>query len=48
MESQKERLGVEDWSINSTSLDETFMSIIKDSDAEAGEVPKRKSKWWPF
>jgi ABC-type multidrug transport system ATPase subunit len=34
MEAMKESLGVEDWGISQTSLEEVFLNIVKDSDAD--------------
>ena len=36
MEARKDTLGIEDWGISQTSLEEAFLSIIKDEDADAG------------
>jgi ABC-type multidrug transport system ATPase subunit len=35
MESIKEKLNIEDWGISQTSLEEVFLNIVKDEDADA-------------
>lgn len=38
MESLKEELNIEDWGISQTSLEEVFLNIVKDEDADASEI----------
>jgi ABC-type multidrug transport system ATPase subunit len=35
MEQMKDKLGVEDWGISQTSLEEVFLNIVKEDDADA-------------